>query len=120
MLQANNYDISYIDFIHQILVPETGVLLAQAYMGLSCQGAITILQVSKDYSLAFYPQDKSTNGDTVLHDLRAQWTVDKVAQMIKMKCEEPVMDLTKEEPVETELLHLTEATIEYPAELVGD
>lgn len=110
MPQTDNHNIPCIDFICQILVPETAVLLAQANMGLSRQEAVGILKISKEYGIAFYPQDESTDADAFIRDLKKRWMGDKAD---KLKCEGNVVDLTKEEPVEAELLRLTEANVEY-------
>lgn len=117
MPQTNNHDIPCIDFFRRILVPETAVLLAQADMGLSRQEAVGILQVSKEYGIAFYPQDETTDADAFLHDLKDRWMGDKAAEL---KCEETVVDLTKEEPMDVELHRSTEAEVEYRVENDGE
>ena len=116
MPQTDNYNIPCIDFIHQILVPETAILLAQADMGLLCQEAVEILKISKEYGIAFYSQDESMDTDAFIHDLRKRWMGDKAD---KLKCEDNIVDLTKEEPVEAESLCLTEADVEYQVENDG-
>lgn len=117
MPQTDNHNIPCIDFIRRILVPETAILLAQADMGLSRQEAVEILKVSKEYGIAFYTQDESTDADAFLHGLKDRWTGDKAA---KLKCEEIVVDLTKEEPTEVELPCSTEAEVEYRVENDGE
>ena len=117
MPQTDNHNIPCINVIHQILVPETAILLAQANMGLSHWEAVGILKTSKEYGIAFYPQDESTDTDAFIHDLKRRWTGDKAA---KLKCKDNIVDLMKEEPVEAELLCLTEADVEYQVENNGE
>lgn len=117
MPQTDNHNIPCIDFIYQILVPETAILLAQADMGLLRQEAVEILKISKEYGIAFYPQDESTDADAFICDLKKRWIGDKAD---KLKCEDNVVNLTKEEPVEAELLRLTEADVEYQVENDGE
>ena len=117
MAQTDNHNIPCIDFICQILVPETAVLLAQADMGLLHWEAVGILKTSKEYGIAFYPQDESTDADAFIHDLKKRWMGDKAA---KLKCEGNVVDLMKEEPVEAEVLCSTEANMEYWVENNGE
>ena len=81
------------------------------------QEAVGILKISKEYGIAFYPQDESTDADAFICDLKKRWIGDKAD---KLKCKDNVVDLTKEEPVGAELLHLTEANVEYRVENDGE
>ena len=57
------HELSFINFLRRVLIPETAVCLAQEDMKIDRQTAIDILRTSRQYGLVMHPSDESADGE---------------------------------------------------------